>query len=219
MTSSTANNVAAMVAAIKVADEGPVSGAMPAGRRSFTMRGGGGTRGVDTTMLTRDDAVMLEPPRGENVPGPTTGVGEMHDDADEGSVLVDENASVATDGRARSRARRASEGAHLSKSEGKRSSGELRCDKCGKGYKHSSCLTKHLSVHPSRRLYTVTPAVLSRGGHALGRWKGDPVGGRHGLIDTATGGSIRRNGRTPPNCSSPSISKCSCSRRRRSWSE
>ncbi|KAL8667250.1 MAG: hypothetical protein Q9202_000823 [Teloschistes flavicans] len=48
-------------------------------------------------------------------------------------------------GASKARARRASEGAHLSKSEGKRASGELRCEKCGKGYKHSSCLTKHLS--------------------------------------------------------------------------
>ncbi len=162
MTSSTANNVAAIVAAIKVADEGPVSGAMPSGRRSFTMRGGG-TRGVDPTTSTRDDASMVEPPRGENGHGSTTGAGAMHDYADEGSVLVDENASVAPDGRARSRARRASEGAHLSKSEGKRSSGELRCDKCGKGYKHSSCLTKHLSVHPSRRRYPVTPRCSPAG--------------------------------------------------------
>lgn len=44
------------------------------------------------------------------------------------------------------KARRASEGSYLMKGEGKRSSGELRCEKCGKGYKHSSCLTKHLSV-------------------------------------------------------------------------
>ncbi|KAL8814328.1 MAG: hypothetical protein Q9223_006441 [Gallowayella weberi] len=49
-------------------------------------------------------------------------------------------------GISKSRVRRASEGAYLSKGEGKRSSGELRCEKCGKGYKHSSCLTKHLSV-------------------------------------------------------------------------
>lgn len=46
-----------------------------------------------------------------------------------------------------SRVRRASEGARQAKGEGKRTSGsELRCEKCGKGYKHSSCLTKHLSV-------------------------------------------------------------------------
>lgn len=52
----------------------------------------------------------------------------------------------------KSRVRRASEGSRLGKGESKRSSGsELRCEKCGKGYKHSSCLTKHLSVtqlHP-----------------------------------------------------------------------
>jgi hypothetical protein len=31
-----------------------------------------------------------------------------------------------------------------------RSRSELKCDKCGKGYKHSSCLTKHLFVFPLR---------------------------------------------------------------------
>jgi hypothetical protein len=43
----------------------------------------------------------------------------------------------------KARNRRASEGAFL-KGEGKRAASELRCDTCGKGYKHSSCLTKHL---------------------------------------------------------------------------
>ncbi|KAI9870451.1 MAG: hypothetical protein M1823_008738, partial [Watsoniomyces obsoletus] len=48
-------------------------------------------------------------------------------------------------GNSKSRNRRASEGSRLSKGEGKRASAsDLRCDKCGKGYKHSSCLTKHL---------------------------------------------------------------------------
>ena len=40
------------------------------------------------------------------------------------------------------RNRRASEGSHLIKGSSKK--GELRCDTCGKGYKHSSCLTKHM---------------------------------------------------------------------------
>jgi hypothetical protein len=49
-------------------------------------------------------------------------------------------------GTTKARARRASEGSHLRK-EGKRvAGGDLRCDTCGKGYKHSSCLNKHLSV-------------------------------------------------------------------------
>jgi hypothetical protein len=69
------------------------------------------------------------------------------------------NASVLTDGpplsslpeinkgSPKSRARRASEGSRLSKGEGKRQPhGELKCETCGKGYKHSSCLYKHLSV-------------------------------------------------------------------------
>ena len=60
------------------------------------------------------------------------------------------------------RPRRASEGSRLGKSSSSTASTaaaalmtadgrrmvpcELKCDKCGKGYKHSSCLTKHLSV-------------------------------------------------------------------------
>jgi len=44
------------------------------------------------------------------------------------------------------RIRRASEGQHLVKDGKKSNSSDLKCDKCGKGYKHSSCLTKHLFV-------------------------------------------------------------------------
>jgi hypothetical protein len=44
------------------------------------------------------------------------------------------------------RVRRASDGQPLTKDGKKSNRLELRCDKCGKGYKHSSCLTKHLFV-------------------------------------------------------------------------
>jgi hypothetical protein len=58
-------------------------------------------------------------------------------------------------GNSKSRARRASEGSRLTKGDGKRISGsELRCEKCGKGYKHSSCLTKHLWEHTPEWQYT-----------------------------------------------------------------
>ena len=72
----------------------------------------------------------------------------------DGNIMVDDDSAVADDFMtienygtvSKAKARRASEGSHRTKGEGKRSSGELRCEKCGKGYKHSSCLTKHLSV-------------------------------------------------------------------------
>lgn len=53
------------------------------------------------------------------------------------------------DGKAipKGRNRRASEGAQM-KSDGKRNPAELRCDRCGKGYKHGSCLSKHMCVSP-----------------------------------------------------------------------
>ncbi|CAN9250526.1 unnamed protein product [Alternaria alternata] len=54
----------------------------------------------------------------------------------------------------KSRNRRASEGSRLSKGDGKRSGSDLRCEKCGKGYKHSSCLTKHLWEHTPEWQYT-----------------------------------------------------------------
>lgn len=44
------------------------------------------------------------------------------------------------------RTRRASEGQHLVKDGKKSNAGDLKCEKCGKGYKHSSCLSKHLFV-------------------------------------------------------------------------
>ncbi|CCX09659.1 hypothetical protein FPQ18DRAFT_367049 [Pyronema domesticum] len=56
------------------------------------------------------------------------------------------------------RSRRASEGAGVLGATGKlgrmRSGSELKCDKCGKGYKHSSCLTKHLWEHTPEWSYT-----------------------------------------------------------------
>ncbi|KAI1340528.1 hypothetical protein F5Y15DRAFT_42203 [Xylariaceae sp. FL0016] len=54
----------------------------------------------------------------------------------------------------KARVRRASDGQPLTK-EGKKSNrAELRCEKCGKGYKHSSCLTKHLWEHTPEWSYT-----------------------------------------------------------------
>lgn len=68
-----------------------------------------------------------------------------------GSAIADGHAPEVSRG---ARSRRASEGAGALGAVGKigrmRSGSELKCEKCGKGYKHSSCLTKHLFVFPLR---------------------------------------------------------------------
>ena len=59
------------------------------------------------------------------------------------SAIEDDQNEDGEDSFNKQRIRRASEG-QSTKGEGKKN--DLRCDKCGKGYKHSSCLTKHLCV-------------------------------------------------------------------------
>ncbi|KAJ4292322.1 hypothetical protein N0V88_005954 [Collariella sp. IMI 366227] len=55
----------------------------------------------------------------------------------------------------KARVRRASDGQPLVKEGSRKSSRpELRCEKCGKGYKHSSCLNKHLWEHTPQWSYT-----------------------------------------------------------------
>lgn len=147
MTSTAANNVAAIAAALGGAEEPSVRGPVESNRRSFILKSGAG-RGSDAISLGNAAGSMAETHSVEGArgydPGPT---GEMKY-AMEGSAVVDGPATLDNDGSiSKARARRASEGAYLSRSEGRRSSGELRCEKCGKGYKHSSCLTKHLLVY------------------------------------------------------------------------
>ena len=61
------------------------------------------------------------------------------------------------------RNRRASEGSHLIKGDSKKS-GDLRCDTCGKGYKHSSCLTKHMYAHECNRVILNTVLICMQVG-------------------------------------------------------
>ena len=72
--------------------------------------------------------------------GPSGATDPKEEDAVEDNSGEDEAAQ-----KNKNRNRRASEGSYLIKGDSKKS-GDLRCDTCGKGYKHSSCLTKHMYV-------------------------------------------------------------------------
>lgn len=64
---------------------------------------------------------------------------------DMGSAVIDGPALSTFQGvdKAKLKMRRASDGTRLTKKE-KTVNGELKCDQCGKSYKHGSCLNKHL---------------------------------------------------------------------------
>lgn len=70
-----------------------------------------------------------------------TSVNSVEQDTFE-DMSMDEEVVVNGKSIVKQRNRRASEGSYLIKGTSKK--GELRCDTCGKGYKHSSCLTKHM---------------------------------------------------------------------------
>ena len=142
--SSNASNLAAMAAAVRDGGEGLLATSMPSHRRSMpSKRSSSGIRGLEGLASRVSD--YPSPP--SSLP-PGYEPASNHDSSS--SALVDGPALPllnSPDGLAatKARMRRASEGSHLIKTEGRRvASGELRCDKCGKGYKHSSCLTKHL---------------------------------------------------------------------------
>lgn len=88
----------------------------------------------------------------------SSGFGQVAYDAKFGSAIADGPSlealpEVETGSSTKARSRRASDGSQLRKGESKRNNGgELKCETCGKGYKHSSCLTKHLLVSLSLHL-------------------------------------------------------------------
>ena len=111
---------------------------------------------------------------------------------DESAVVDDMGPSQLNGGISKARARRASEGSHLSG--GKRASGELRCEKCGKGYKHSSCLTKHLLVFLFPPLLAYFLLVLRAKSRDLIS-TGNRLSTFEHILTTLLGGSILLNGR------------------------
>lgn len=124
--STTLNNNAALSAAIQAAAEGDDEGARIAHRRSIPSKSSIGPSSLPHH-ISAPDALQYAKNRTNN-----------------GSAVVD-GPSLSKDSM-KPRMRRSSEGGALLKK--KSGTGDLKCDTCGKGYKHSSCLTKHLSVSP-----------------------------------------------------------------------
>ena len=158
MTSTVSNNAAAFKAAIN-------SGASIQGtlgqknRRSMPVKPSGSNRAMDLMSVDNGnqgedkDTVLMNI---DNTDNSNQGCGN----AMGGSAVSDgQLLSERGDPGCKARIRRASEGAHLAKGESKRTSGELRCEKCGKGYKHSSCLTKHLSVSSQFPHFGIRPLL------------------------------------------------------------
>jgi len=147
MTSGASNNAAILLAAMNGSGDNLQVSLGPINRRSLPVKHNGSPRAAHSMSSEFDgqgpnDAILMDTSTDDAT------VYE-HGPVDEGSAAA---ASLLPPGHevyaSKARVRRASEGAHHGKGEGKRASGELRCEQCGKGYKHSSCLTKHLSVIP-----------------------------------------------------------------------
>ena len=146
MNASAVNSAAAVAAALQEELPGVSK------RRSFTMRNTGNSRGLEHNKNSNSAQ--------DSYPFSGTFKGAENPLADDESAIADDFLSADNPGiGSKTKARRASEGSYLTKGEGKRSSGELRCEKCGKGYKHSSCLTKHLSVFPEL-LFASCPTLI-----------------------------------------------------------
>ncbi|CAI6092062.1 unnamed protein product [Clonostachys chloroleuca] len=137
-------NVAALTAALRDAN---VSAAVPivnpSSRRNTMSKGARIVSGQNS---------LPSPPASL----PNKGMADVKRDMT-GSAIDDTNDSSADEDGSnsqKSRIRRASDGQPLTKDGKKSNRAELRCEKCGKGYKHSSCLTKHLWEHTPEWSYT-----------------------------------------------------------------
>lgn len=129
VTTAAANAAAAVAASM----EGGEATSLPMGAHR---RGLGGRKGLESGSVGNVSGFSSYLSRSINSPSQESPV------ARKGSPGSDHS-----DSKLKNRNRRASEGAQL-KTEGKRASTAIRCDRCGKGYKHGSCLSKHMCVSP-----------------------------------------------------------------------
>ena len=129
---SVTTTAAHAAAAVAASMEGGESTSLPMGahRRSL-----GGRKGLESGSVGSPSGFSSYLSRSINSPS-------QESPARKGSPGSDHS-----DDKVKNRNRRASEGAQL-KADGKRAAAAIRCDRCGKGYKHGSCLSKHMCVSP-----------------------------------------------------------------------
>ncbi|CEL02793.1 hypothetical protein ASPCAL03956 [Aspergillus calidoustus] len=147
VTTTAAANAAAAVAASLKDSPDSIGIAMPAHRR-------GSRKGLESSSLGATSALSSYLSRSVNSPSRDslvarkTSPSQRQDDSTMAQTAVDGSVPPGKPVSTKNRNRRASEGSHLVvKGEGKGSRPELRCDRCGKGYKHGSCLSKHMWEH------------------------------------------------------------------------
>ncbi|EGR50648.1 uncharacterized protein TRIREDRAFT_75918 [Trichoderma reesei QM6a] len=145
-------NVAALAAALRESEQ---SGAIPIAS--------GGRRNTSNA-ITSKQASAQRTGLVDSLPSPPASLPnnksllEAKREVTDSSAIDDDSNELSADEAAahqdQSRIRRASDGQPLTKDGKKSSRVEVRCETCGKGYKHSSCLTKHLWEHTPEWSFT-----------------------------------------------------------------
>jgi len=139
MSSTAVNNAAAMAIAVREADAAFEAGGYSSKRNNTSKVAG--VKGGNTGSY---------PAFPSSLPSHAAVLGATSASAKSTGIAVTDGPSISSVEKSKdnkARLRRASEGSRLSKNDAKKTAtSDLKCEKCGKGYKHSSCLTKHLSV-------------------------------------------------------------------------
>lgn len=148
VSSNAASNVAAMVAAVRESADHALG--MPISNRRNTMSKG--ARSAVGSLPSPPASLPSHRIRLTSSGKLDRGESAIDDDQNDEEMDEDDENDFK-----KSRIRRASEGQHLLKDGKKGSAGDLKCEKCGKGYKHSSCLSKHKCVG------TLSPSDTSAG--------------------------------------------------------
>ncbi|KXX76942.1 hypothetical protein MMYC01_206142 [Madurella mycetomatis] len=146
---NTGANVAAVAAALQESGDMPMPLPIAVSSRRNTLSKNGLSRSAVVGSLPSPPASL---PTRKFTTAAGTGVAQDSAIDDELNDMSGDDAESAFH---KARVRRASDGQPLVKEGGRKSNRpELRCEKCGKGYKHSSCLTKHLWEHTPEWSYT-----------------------------------------------------------------